>query len=60
MTDPLRFGVFYAPFHHLDENPTLLFERDKELWTLYDKLHVIRTKLELSGRPAPAGLAPAR
>jgi len=38
VTDPLRFGVFYAPFHHLDENPTLLFERDRELWTLFDKL----------------------
>jgi limonene 1,2-monooxygenase len=39
MTDTmLRFGVFYAPFHALNENPTLLFERDMELIVLLDRL----------------------
>jgi len=39
MTDTmLRFGVFYAPFHALNENPTLLFERDLELISLLDRL----------------------
>lgn len=36
--DSLRFGVFYAPFHPLDENPTLFFERDRYLFELYDRL----------------------
>ena len=27
----LRFGAFIAPFHPLDENPTLALERDLEL-----------------------------
>ena len=27
----LRLGVFVAPFHPLDENPTLCLERDLEL-----------------------------
>jgi len=34
----LRFGVFLAPFHALNENTTLLFERDLELMTLLDRL----------------------
>ena len=34
----LRFGVFLAPFHALNENPTLLFERDLELMVLLDRL----------------------
>jgi limonene 1,2-monooxygenase len=34
----LRFGVFLAPFHALDENPTLMFERDMELIKLLDRL----------------------
>jgi len=42
MTDPtmsnLRFGVFLAPFHALNENPTLMFERDLELIVLLDRL----------------------
>ncbi len=39
MTDSmLRFGVFLAPFHALNENPTLLFERDLELIALLDRL----------------------
>ena len=32
MTDRfLRTGIFLAPFHTLDENPTLAIERDMEL-----------------------------
>ena len=39
MTDAmLRFGVFLAPFHALNENPTLMFERDLELIMLLDRL----------------------
>jgi len=30
-TAPFRLGVFLAPFHPLDENPTLCFQRDLEL-----------------------------
>ena len=33
-----RFGVFLAPFHALNENPTLMFERDLELIMLLDRL----------------------
>lgn len=33
-----RFGVFLAPFHALNENPTLMFERDLELMRLLDRL----------------------
>jgi limonene 1,2-monooxygenase len=33
-----RFGVFLAPFHALNENPTLMFERDLELIRLLDRL----------------------
>jgi len=33
-----RFGVFLAPFHELDENPTLALERDLELMQLVDTL----------------------
>jgi hypothetical protein len=28
MTDRLRAGIFLAPFHPVDENPTLAIERD--------------------------------
>jgi limonene 1,2-monooxygenase len=38
MSIPLRFGVFMAPFHPLDENPTLFFERDLELLEHLDRL----------------------
>jgi limonene 1,2-monooxygenase len=39
MTDVyLRFGAFLAPFHALNENPTLMFERDLELIMLLDRL----------------------
>jgi limonene 1,2-monooxygenase len=34
----LRFGAFIAPFHPLDENPTLAIERDLELVELMDRL----------------------
>ncbi len=34
----LRFGAFIAPFHPLDENPTLAIERDLDLVVLMDKL----------------------
>ncbi len=34
----LRFGAFIAPFHALDENPTLAIERDLELVELMDRL----------------------
>jgi alkanesulfonate monooxygenase SsuD/methylene tetrahydromethanopterin reductase-like flavin-dependent oxidoreductase (luciferase family) len=30
MTRPLRFGVFYAPFHPLGQNPTLALQYDLE------------------------------
>jgi limonene 1,2-monooxygenase len=34
----LRFGIFLAPFHALDENPTLALERDLELLEHLDAL----------------------
>ena len=34
----MRFGAFIAPFHPLDENPTLAIERDFELVEWMDKL----------------------
>lgn len=34
----LRFGAFMAPFHPVDENPTLALERDLELIQHMDKL----------------------
>lgn len=34
----LRFGAFIAPFHPLDENPTLALERDLELVQHMDRL----------------------
>ncbi|MDX2236206.1 MAG: LLM class flavin-dependent oxidoreductase [Hyphomonadaceae bacterium] len=34
----LRFGAFIAPFHALDENPTLALERDLDLVVHMDKL----------------------
>jgi limonene 1,2-monooxygenase len=39
MAEPkLRFGAFLAPFHPIDENPTLALERDLELAQHMDKL----------------------
>ena len=34
----MRFGAFIAPFHPLDENPTLAIERDIELVQWMDRL----------------------
>jgi limonene 1,2-monooxygenase len=38
MTRKLRFGAFIAPFHPLDENPTLALQRDLELVEWMDRL----------------------
>lgn len=38
MADRLRFGAFIAPFHALDENPTLAIERDLDLVVHMDRL----------------------
>lgn len=38
MADKLRFGAFIAPFHALDENPTLAIQRDLELVEWMDRL----------------------
>jgi limonene 1,2-monooxygenase len=35
---PFRLGVFLAPFHPLDENPTLCFQRDIDLAIWADKI----------------------
>ena len=35
---PTRFGVFMAPFHNDDENPTLQIRRDLDLMTQLDQL----------------------
>jgi limonene 1,2-monooxygenase len=34
----LRSGIFLAPFHGLDENPTMALQRDMELLELLDRL----------------------
>jgi limonene 1,2-monooxygenase len=40
MSEPyLRSGIFLAPFHNHDENPTLSIERDVELLELLDRLN---------------------
>ena len=38
MTDRLRAGIFLAPFHPVDENPTLAIERDFQLIEHLDRL----------------------
>src|SRR5690348_3759060 len=38
MAVKLRHGVFMAPFHRMDENPTLLFRQDLQLMELLDDL----------------------
>ena len=38
LPERLRFGAFIAPFHPLDENPTLAIQRDLELVQLLDEL----------------------
>ena len=35
---PTRFGIFMAPFHNDDENPTLQIRRDLDLTTYLDQL----------------------
>jgi limonene 1,2-monooxygenase len=39
MTGYLRSGIFLAPFHNLNENPTLALQRDMELVELLDRLN---------------------
>src|SRR5258708_35774283 len=39
MNTPLRSGIFLAPFHAKDENPTLALERDFELLQHLDRLN---------------------
>ena len=34
----LRFGIFAAPFHATDENPTISIERDRQLVQWLDEL----------------------
>ena len=38
MTIPLRHGIFLAPFHSMNENPTLAMERDLQLCEWLDEL----------------------
>jgi len=38
MNEPLHFGVFYAPFHPLGQNPTLALEYDLERAVELDRL----------------------
>lgn len=38
MTGRLRHGIFMAPFHKMDENPTMLFQQDMHLIELLDEL----------------------
>ena len=38
MEEPLRFGIFLAPFHPVAENPTLALERDLALIEHLDRL----------------------
>src|SRR5207302_10630102 len=38
MDQPLRFGIFMAPFHPVGQNPTLALERDLELIVRLDQL----------------------
>ena len=35
----LRTGVFLAPFHQMNENPTMALERDMDLLVHLDKLN---------------------
>ena len=38
MPAPLRFGIFLAPFHPVNENPTACLDRDMELIEHLDRL----------------------
>ena len=35
----LQFGMFLAPFHRPEENPTIMLERDLELAEMLDRLN---------------------
>ena len=38
MAVKLRHGIFMAPFHKMNENPTLLFQQDMQLVEILDGL----------------------
>src|SRR3954466_10088985 len=38
MSQPLKFGIFLAPFHPVGQNPTLALERDLDLVVHLDRL----------------------
>ena len=38
LPDRMKFGIFLAPFHWKDENPTLSLQRDLELIEYLDHL----------------------
>ena len=38
LPERMKFGIFLAPFHWTEENPTLALERDMELLQLLDRL----------------------
>src|ERR1700760_5112192 len=38
MAVKLRHGIFMAPFHKMNENPTLLFQQDMQLIEMLDRL----------------------
>jgi hypothetical protein len=46
MTAPVCFGDFVVPFHAVDENPALCFERDLELVQRETGLAIISHELE--------------
>ena len=50
MTIKLRNGIFLAPFHPVDEDPTLCIQRDFEL---IEHLEYARTELQNNGGKAP-------
>src|ERR1700744_743891 len=52
MTIKLRNGIFLAPFHPVDEDPTLCIQRDLELIEYLDRLGY---KEAWIGKPHPAG-----
>ena len=57
LPERLKFGIFMAPFHRINENPTLALERDLELvqWleTLgFDEVWVVSTIVQ-DGKLSP-------
>ena len=36
MAVKLRHGIFMAPFHKMNENPTMLFQQDMQLIDMLD------------------------